>query len=161
MHQAKWMKTMIYRWVADNERSAATLAELKARQERQFGGARAPCLNVQRCDRCGRDYEHPSFLLMAFSDNGEIVRRNYLKSMKESELKEMIRTTPEEGGLPFLNLAWQNRDGLLPVLHAVLWRRVHGKRRPFPTICFQGKVGEKGVGSHERVAGAPGRICGL
>ena len=35
---------------------------------------------------------------------------NYFRSMKESEITELIRNTPEEGGLPFFNLAWQNRD---------------------------------------------------
>ena len=110
MHQAKWMKAMIYRWVADNERPAATIDELSARQARQFGGARVPSLNVQKCDLCGRDYAHPSMLLMAFSDDGEIMKRSYLKSMTESELLEMIKNTPKEGGLPFLNTAWQNRN---------------------------------------------------
>ena len=88
---------MINRWIADNETPAATIAERKARQERQFEGARIPCFNEQQCDRCKRYYVLPSFLLMAYADNGEIVRRQHFRSMTETEVTEMTRNMPEDG----------------------------------------------------------------
>ena len=47
---------------------------------------------------------------MAFEDTGEIMRRNYLKSMTEQELKDMVNSLQEGQELHFMNTAWQNRN---------------------------------------------------
>ena len=89
---------------------AQTEEERRARDSRQFGGARVPSKNTQSCDLCGRAYSHPSKLLMAFSDTGEIMKRNYLKSLTILQLQDMVKEHPNEEGLPFFNMAWQNRN---------------------------------------------------
>ena len=46
---------------------------------------------------------------MVFTDNGEVVKQNFLRTMNDEEIFAMVDRQDSPTQLPFVNLAWQNR----------------------------------------------------
>ena len=108
--ESEWVYKMIEIFMCDHKRAVRNEQEKTAQAQRQFLGGRVPSRHAQSCEDCGRSLGSLSLLLMAFIDNGEAVRQNYLKTMTDNELMDLANSQPSEDKLPFINLAWQNKQ---------------------------------------------------